>query len=83
MNSMNCYNCIADSVKPGQDVLLSAFINLYGCEIGDETRIDAFAEIQKSAKVGRRCKISSHAFICESVVVEGNVFYRPWRDVHQ
>ncbi|MGH9642539.1 MAG: acyltransferase [Terriglobales bacterium] len=53
---------------------LSKFINLYGCEIGDETKIGAFVEIQKNASVGKRCKISSHTFICEGVVIEDNVF---------
>jgi acetyltransferase-like isoleucine patch superfamily enzyme len=71
---MNSYNCIADSVKLGNDVKLSRFINLYGCEIGDETKIGAFVEIQKNATVGKRCKISSHTFICEGVVIEDNVF---------
>jgi acetyltransferase-like isoleucine patch superfamily enzyme len=71
---MNKFNCIADDVKLGKDVCLSKFINLYGCEIGDETKIGAFVEIQKNAKVGNRCKISSHTFICEGVVVEDNVF---------
>lgn len=67
-------NCIADDVKLGENVRLSKFINLYGCEIGDETKIGAFVEIQKNAKVGRRCKISSHTFICEGVSIEDNVF---------
>jgi acetyltransferase-like isoleucine patch superfamily enzyme len=58
----------------GQSVKLSKFINLYGCEIGDETKIGAFVEIQKNASVGRRCKISSHTFICEGVTIEDNVF---------
>ena len=71
---MNTFNCIADDVKFGENVSLSKFINLYGCEIGDETKIGAFVEIQKNAKVGRRCKISSHTFICEGVVIEDNVF---------
>ena len=71
---MNTFNCIADDVKLGENVSLSKFINLYGCEIGDETKIGAFVEIQKNAKVGRRCKISSHTFICEGVVIEDNVF---------
>jgi acetyltransferase-like isoleucine patch superfamily enzyme len=71
---MNSFNCIADSVKLGKDVRLSQFINLYGCEIGDETKIGAFVEIQKNATVGKRCKISSHTFICEGVVIEDNVF---------
>ncbi len=71
---MNTFNCIADDVKLGENVRLSKFINLYGCEIGDETKIGAFVEIQKNAKVGRRCKISSHTFICEGVMIEDNVF---------
>jgi len=61
-------------VKLGQDVKLSKFINLYGCEIGDESKIGAFVEIQKNASVGKRCKISSHTFICEGVTIEDNVF---------
>jgi len=71
---MNSYNCITDDVKLGKDVRLSKFINLYGCEVGDETKIGAFVEIQKNASVGNRCKISSHTFICEGVVIEDNVF---------
>ena len=71
---MSNFNCIADDVKMGQDIRLSKFINLYGCEIGDETKIGAFVEIQKNARVGRRCKISSHTFICEGVAIEDNVF---------
>ena len=71
---MNSYNCISDDVKLGENVQLSKFINLYGCEIGDETKIGAFVEIQKNAKVGNRCKISSHTFICEGVTIEDNVF---------
>jgi len=66
--------CIAPSVKLGKGVKLSQFINLYGCEVGDETKIGAFVEIQKNARVGRRCKISSHSFICEGVNIEDNVF---------
>jgi len=65
---------IAADVKLGQGVKLSKFINLYGCEIGDETKIGAFVEIQKNATVGQRCKISSHTFICEGVRIEDNVF---------
>jgi acetyltransferase-like isoleucine patch superfamily enzyme len=61
-------------VKLGKDVKLSKFINLYGCEIGDETKIGAFVEIQKNARVGRCCKISSHTFICEGVEIDDNVF---------
>ncbi|MGA7502719.1 MAG: acyltransferase [Candidatus Sulfotelmatobacter sp.] len=68
------YLCIAPDVKLGRGVRLSKFINLYGCEIGDDTKIGAFVEIQKNARVGRRCKISSHTFICEGVEIEDNVF---------
>jgi acetyltransferase-like isoleucine patch superfamily enzyme len=71
---MDTYLCIAPSVKLGHDVKLSCFINLYGCEIGDETKIGAFVEIQKNSTVGKRCKISSHTFICEGVTIEDNVF---------
>ena len=71
---MNECCCVAPDVKLGRGVRLARFINLYGCEIGDETRIGAFVEIQKNAKVGRRCKISSHSFICEGVTIEDNVF---------
>jgi len=71
---MNRYLCITDDVKLGKDVKLSRFINLYGCEIGDETKIGAFVEIQKNASVGNCCKISSHTFICEGVTIEDNVF---------
>jgi acetyltransferase-like isoleucine patch superfamily enzyme len=66
--------CIAPDVKLGKDVRLAKFINLYGCQVGDETKIGAFVEIQKNARVGRRCKISSHTFICEGVEIEDNVF---------
>ena len=61
-------------MKLGKDVKLSTFINLYGCEIGDETKIGAFVEIQKNASVGKRCKVSSHTFICEGVTIEDRVF---------
>lgn len=71
---MNEFCSIAPDVKLGTGVKLSKFINLYGCEIGDETKIGAFVEIQKNAHVGRRCKISSHTFICEGVNIEDNVF---------
>jgi len=71
---MNPYQCIADDVKLGQGVKLSKFINLYGCEVGDESKIGAFVEIQKNATIGKRCKISSHTFICEGVTIEDNVF---------
>lgn len=72
--SADQYVCVAADVKLGKDVRLSKFINLYGCEIGDETKIGAFVEIQKNALVGRRCKISSHTFICEGVTIEDHVF---------
>ncbi len=71
---MNEYCSIAPDVKLGKGVKLSKFINLYGCEIGDDTKIGAFVEIQKNASVGRQCKISSHTFICEGVTIEDNVF---------
>ena len=71
---MSEFVCVASNVKLGRDVRLSKFINLYGCVIGDETKIGAFVEIQKNATVGRRCKISSHTFICEGVEIEDNVF---------
>lgn len=71
---MNEFCCIAPDVKLGKGVKLSKFINMYGCEVGDETKIGAFVEIQKNASVGRRCKISSHTFICEGVHIEDNVF---------
>lgn len=65
---------IAADVMLGQDVKLCAFINLYGCEIGDETKVGTFVEIQKGATIGARCKISSHSFICEGVTIESEVF---------
>ena len=65
---------VAPSVKLGQRVVLNAFTNLYGCEIGDDTRIGTFVEVQKGAKIGSRCKISSHSFICEGVTIEDEVF---------
>jgi len=71
---MDEFLSIAPSVKLGRDVKLSKFINLYGCEIGDETKIGAFVEIQKNATVGKCCKISSHTFVCEGVTIEDNVF---------
>lgn len=71
---MNPFNSIGDDVKLGKDVRLAKFINLYGCTIGDETKIGAFVEIQKNAAVGSRCKISSHTFVCEGVTIEDNVF---------
>jgi len=71
---MDAYLSIAPNVKLGRNVKLSKFINLYGCEIGDETKIGAFVEIQKNATVGKHCKISSHTFVCEGVTIEDNVF---------
>jgi len=71
---MNEYQCIAPSVKLGKDVKLGKFINLYGCEVGDDTKIGAFVEIQKNATVGKNCKISSHSFVCEGVSIEDGVF---------
>ena len=71
---MNEFCSIAPDVKLGRAVKLSKFINLYGCQIGDESKIGAFVEIQKNATVGRRCKISSHTFVCEGVTIEDNVF---------
>jgi len=66
--------CISDDVRLGENVKLSKFINLYGCQIGDNTGIGAFVEVQKNATVGKNCKISSHSFICEGVTIEDNVF---------
>jgi acetyltransferase-like isoleucine patch superfamily enzyme len=65
---------IAPDVKLGQGVRIYGFVNLYGCEIGDDTKIGAFVEIQKGARIGRNCKISSHTFICEGVTIEDGVF---------
>jgi acetyltransferase-like isoleucine patch superfamily enzyme len=71
---MSDYRCISSDVRLGQNVKLSKFVNLYGCEIGDETKVGAFVEVQKNARIGKRCKISSHTFICEGVTIEDNVF---------
>ena len=68
------YKRISNDVRLGRNVQIYAFVNLYGCEIGDETRIGTFVEIQKGAKIGPRCKISSHTFICEGVTIESEVF---------
>jgi acetyltransferase-like isoleucine patch superfamily enzyme len=73
-NQADQYACVAPDVKLGHGVKLGKFINLYGCTIGDETKIGAFVEIQKNASVGKRCKISSHTFICEGVTIEDHVF---------
>jgi len=68
------FQMIADDVNLGRDVRLSSFINLYGCEIGDETTIGAFVEVQRGAVIGARCKISSHTFICDGVTIEDGCF---------
>lgn len=65
---------IAPDVRLGRNVRIYAFVNLYGCEIGDDSRIGTFVEIQKGARIGKRVKISSHTFICEGVTIEDNVF---------
>lgn len=71
---MSEYLSITPDVKLGKNVKLSKFINLYGCEIGDNTKIGAFVEIQKNAKIGNNCKVSSHTFVCEGVTIEDGVF---------
>jgi acetyltransferase-like isoleucine patch superfamily enzyme len=71
---MRDHRCVSEDVKLGKDVRLAPFVNLYGCEIGDYTKIGAFVEIQKNSKIGTKCKISSHTFICEGVTIEDNVF---------
>lgn len=65
---------LSPDVKLGRRVVLCPFVNLYGCEIGDETKLGTFVEIQKGARIGARCKISSHTFICEGVTIEDEVF---------
>lgn len=71
---MEEYVSIGSNVQLGKNIKFSKFINLYGCKIGDDTKIGAFVEIQKNATIGKRCKVSSHTFICEGVTVEDNVF---------
>lgn len=71
---MEAYLAVSDDVKLGQNVKLAKFINLYGCSIGDNTKVGAFVEVQKNAFIGKNCKISSHTFICEGVVIEDDVF---------
>src|SRR5881397_116986 len=66
--------CISADVRLGQNIKLSKFINLYGCSVGHNTKIGAFVEVQKNARIGRNCKISSHTFVCEGVTIEDNVF---------
>jgi UDP-2-acetamido-3-amino-2,3-dideoxy-glucuronate N-acetyltransferase len=74
MSDPNLYRCIAPDVKLGQRVKIFAFTNLYGCELGDDVKVGAFVEIQKGVRVGNRCKISSHSFLCEGVTLEDEVF---------
>lgn len=74
MNQQQPFQLIAPGVKLGKNVRIFGFVNLYGCEIGDESKIGTFVEIQKGAKIGSRCKISSHTFICEGVTIEDEVF---------
>jgi len=71
---MSEFLSIAPDVKLGEGVKLSRFINLYGCEVGDNTKIGSFVEVQKNARIGKNCKISSHTFVCEGVTIEDNVF---------
>ena len=68
------FQSIAPDVKLGENVKIHNFVNLYGCEIGDDTKIGVFVEVQKNTRIGKRCKISSHTFICEGVTIEDNVF---------
>lgn len=74
MNNNEMYQRIAPDVKLGKNVKIFAFTNLYGCEVGDDSKVGAFVEIQKGAKIGARCKVSSHTFICEGVTLEDEVF---------
>lgn len=74
MSTDHLYQRIAPDVKLGQRVKVFAFTNLYGCEVGDDSKIGTFVEIQKNAKIGKRCKVSSHTFICEGVAIEDEVF---------
>jgi acetyltransferase-like isoleucine patch superfamily enzyme len=74
LSAKDNFLAIAADVHLGENVKLARFINLYGCEIGDNTKIGAFVEVQKNASVGKNCKISSHSFICEGVTIEDNVF---------
>jgi len=71
---MNKFACISDDVQLGANVFLSKFINLYGCSIGENTKIGAFVEVQKNSRIGKNCKVSSHSFICEGVTIEDGVF---------
>src|SRR5437879_9193148 len=71
---MNEFVAIAPDVKLGKDVKIARFVNLYGCDIGDETKIGTFVEVQKQAKVGKRCKLSSHSFVCSGVEIGDGCF---------
>jgi acetyltransferase-like isoleucine patch superfamily enzyme len=73
-NPLQPLQLIAPDVRLGKGVRIFSFVNLYGCEIGDDTKIGTFVEIQKGAKIGSRCKVSSHTFICEGVTLEDEVF---------
>lgn len=74
MTDLSAVQRIAPDVSIGKDVRIYAFVNLYGCSIGDESRIGTFVEIQKNVRIGRRCKIQSHTFICEGVTIDDEVF---------
>ncbi len=74
MDQENKFHAIADDVIVGKDVFISKFVNLYGCTIGDNTKIGAFVEIQKKATIGNNCKIQSHTFICEGVEIQDDAF---------
>ncbi|MBK9170114.1 MAG: N-acetyltransferase [Bryobacterales bacterium] len=71
---MSDFRSVTPDVKLGEGVRLAQFVNLYGCEIGAESKLGTFVEVQKNARIGRRCKISSHTFVCEGVTIEDNVF---------
>jgi UDP-2-acetamido-3-amino-2,3-dideoxy-glucuronate N-acetyltransferase len=73
-SNLTRYVCVADDVRLGDQVRLSPFVNLYGCEIGAHTRLGAFVEVQRGARIGARCKISSHSFVCSGVSIEDEVF---------
>jgi acetyltransferase-like isoleucine patch superfamily enzyme len=74
MSELPSYNRVAPDVRLGRGVKLFGFVNLYGCAVGDDTKIGTFVEIQKNASVGARCKVSSHTFVCEGVTIEDEVF---------
>ncbi len=74
LSQVSPHACVAQDVRLGTCVRVSAFVNLYGCEVGDDTRIGAFVEVQSGARIGSRCKISSHTFICQGVTIEDEVF---------